>query len=31
MRGFITPERLERIKTVLSLRQKDVTMVMDNI
>ncbi len=31
MRGFITPERLERIRTVLSRRQKDVTLVMDNI
>jgi len=31
MRGFITPERTERIKTVLSRRQKDVTLVMDNI
>ncbi|MDP2847750.1 MAG: RNA methyltransferase [Humidesulfovibrio sp.] len=31
MRGFITPERLERIKTVLAHRQKDVTLVMDNI
>lgn len=31
MRGFITPERLERIRTVLSQRQKDVTLVMDNI
>ena len=31
MRGFITPERLERIHHVLALRQKDVTLVMDNI
>ncbi|SNS06895.1 tRNA (guanosine-2'-O-)-methyltransferase [Humidesulfovibrio mexicanus] len=31
MRGFITPERLGRIRHVLSLRQKDVTLVMDNI
>lgn len=31
MRGFITPERLERIRAVLSRRQKDVTLVMDNI
>lgn len=31
MRGFITPERLERIRAVLSRRQKDATLVMDNI
>jgi len=31
MRGFITHERTERIKTVLSRRQRDVTLVMDNI
>jgi len=31
MRGFITPERLERIRCVLSRRQKDVSLVMDNI
>ena len=31
MRGFITPERLERIRSVLAHRQKDVTLVMDNI
>ena len=31
MRGFITPERLERIRAVLSRRQKDVTLVMGNI
>lgn len=31
MRGFITPERLERIRAVLSRRQQDVTLVMDNI
>jgi len=31
MRGFITPERQERIRAVLARRQKDVTLVMDNI
>jgi tRNA (guanosine-2'-O-)-methyltransferase len=31
MRGFLTPERVERIKTVLARRQKDMTLVMDNI
>jgi len=31
MRGFITPERTERIKSVLAKRQRDFTLVMDNI
>ncbi|MDR3640685.1 MAG: RNA methyltransferase [Humidesulfovibrio sp.] len=31
MRGFITPERTARIHGVLSRRQTDVTLVMDNI
>lgn len=31
MRGFITPERLARIKGVLARRQTDFTLVMDNI
>jgi len=31
MRGFITPERTERIKSVLARRQRDFTLVMDNI
>ena len=31
MRGFITPERAERIKSVLARRQRDLTLVMDNI
>lgn len=31
MRGFLTPERLGRIKSVLCRRQKDLTLVMDNI
>jgi tRNA (guanosine-2'-O-)-methyltransferase len=31
MRGFITPERVARIHGVLSRRQTDVTLVMDNI
>jgi len=31
MRGFITPEREERIRAVLSRRQTGFTLVMDNI
>ncbi len=31
MRGFITPERTGRIKSVLAKRQRDFTLVMDNI
>lgn len=31
MRGFITPQRTERIKSVLAKRQRDFTLVMDNI
>ena len=31
MRGFITKEREQRIREVLARRQKDVTLVMDNI
>jgi len=31
MRGFISPERAARIHGVLSRRQTDVTLVMDNI
>ena len=31
MRGFITPEREARIRTVLSRRQTGFTLVMDNI
>lgn len=31
MRGFITPERAERIRSVLARRQRDFTLVMDNI
>jgi tRNA (guanosine-2'-O-)-methyltransferase len=31
MRGFITKERTERIKNVLAKRQRDFTLVMDNI
>jgi tRNA (guanosine-2'-O-)-methyltransferase len=31
MRGFITPERAQRIRSVLARRQRDFTLVMDNI
>ena len=31
MRGFITPERAERIRSVLAMRQRDLALVMDNI
>ncbi|MDP3427974.1 MAG: TrmH family RNA methyltransferase, partial [Humidesulfovibrio sp.] len=31
MRGFITPERTQRIKSVLARRQRGFTLVMDNI
>jgi tRNA (guanosine-2'-O-)-methyltransferase len=31
MRGFITTERAERIRSVLAKRQRDFTLVMDNI
>jgi len=31
MRGSLTPERAERIKSVLAKRQRDFTLVMDNI
>jgi len=31
MRGSITPERAQRIKSVLAKRQRDFTLVMDNI
>ena len=31
MRGFITPERAERIRSVLAMRQRDLSLVMDNI